>query len=354
MNTQIIRIIISVLTVLVLFIPKAMAQLREQSALIAKRYLALHGTFRSGEDLTRPDYISLMGKVKGKYPRLYDSIEMRKLFHVSKNRAYSPKTGLMIEPYGKLIKIIGIDAVSPAAKAGIIRNDVIRVINGVYPMHLAHAWGLLEEQSTCSMEILRGSNVRKHVFISSFQPLKQIQYSINNGILNIHINSLNTQLLQEIEELQQEMSNTNITEIMLDICNVIGVGELDVTLKFADEFIDDETEILSLEAGTVSYVHTSNMGGHFAGIPLKVNIDSTVHGHGLLLAGLLGTFANAELIGTRTSTDGMLQSFLKIQESPAQYLAIPYSNYEIEQCPPLDGRGLAPGRLNHQESIVNK
>jgi C-terminal processing protease CtpA/Prc len=352
MKTQIIPTLLSGLTIFFAIVPYAMAQLNDQSALMAKRFLVLHGTFRPSQDLVRPNFKTLVSKVSGEYPRIYDSIEYRKFFHVSKNRAYSPKTRLTLEPFGKMLRIIDVHSVSPAAKSGIVINDLIRVINGVYPMHLEHAWKLLEEKSPCSVEILRGSAKHKLLFTHSTIQMNSLQYHVNNDILSIKVNHLDKSLMDKLDKIETEISNTTINGIVMDITNIIGIGELKATLNFADEFIDDETEIMTLEAGNVAYVHSSVAGGRFAGIPLKVNIDSTVKGYGLILAGLLGAFADAELIGSRTSSDGMVQSFIKVQESPAQYLAIPYSKYEIENCPTLDGRGLAPGKLNHQEIVT--
>lgn len=350
---KIIAISLSCVTILFGSMTFIKAQLNEESALMAKRFLALHGTFRTGQDLTRPDFKALVSKVSGVIPRLYDSIEYKKLFLVSKNRAYSPKTGLTIEPFGRLVRIVSLHPNSIAAKAGLSTNDMIRSINGVYPMHINHAWELLEEKSSCSIEALRGNTIRKHVFVSSFYPMNRIHYMINEDVLTIKVFALDEALLSELFTFETQLRSKAINAIELDIRNIIGIGELKTVLNVADEFIDDETEVMTLNAGDISYVHTSVAGGRFVGIPLKVKIDSTVQGYGLILAGLLASFADAELIGSPTSTDGLLQSFIKIQDSPVMYLAIPYANYEIEQCPPLDGRGLSPGKLN-EEHIVAK
>lgn len=352
MNNRIIGTLMQMVCILCGLTPSIYAQLNERSALLAKRYLVLHGTFNPREDLIRPDFKSLVSKVSGRYPRLYDSIEYKKLYHVSKNRAYSPKTGLTIEPYGKLLRIVGVHSPSPAANSGIEINDYIRVINGVYPMHIDHAWSLLEEKSSCSIEVLRGNVIRKHAFVSTQIPIKRIKYNVSNEILTINVHVLDTVLQQELNVLEHEISTLSIKEIVVDIRNIIGIGELKAALNFADEFIDDETELITLQTSTVKYVHTSVLGGRFAGIPLRVNIDSTVYGYGLILAGLLGAFADAELIGSKTSTDGSVQSFIKVQDSPVMYLSIPYANYEVEQCPPLDGRGLEPGKINKEHIVA--
>ena len=108
-----------------------------------------------------------------------------------------------------------------------------------------------------------------------------------------------------------QMINDNVNPESI-VKRILGLGSLKTVLRIADEYISDNVDIMEIHSATGSYAYTSSGNAKFGDIPLKVLIDSSTSGYGLLLAGLLTIYEKAELIVSPTSKDGKLQmiSFL--------------------------------------------
>jgi hypothetical protein len=136
---------------------------------------------------------------------------------------------------------------------------------------------------------------------------------------------------------------------------ILGLGNLKTVLSIADEYIPDNIDIMVIHSATGSYTYTSSGNAKFGEIPLKVLIDSSTSGYGVLLAGLLTIYENAELIGSPTSKDGKLHTIYKVHDNPSYYVRIPIHDYFIADDIVLNGVGLIPKKSTpeKQELTVN-
>jgi C-terminal processing protease CtpA/Prc len=348
MNVQIKIGIVGLLIQFLSFTQIECTQIPDSVLLIAKRYMRYYSSFPRGTDFFRMDYHELNSKVIGDKPVILDSTILDQSQYVSKHIAYSTHTGMKLQQYGRLIRILELDKQSLAYLAGLREDDLIRSINGVYPAHLLHAWKLLQSGKIIEVETIKNGLKKLTKVQSRFYPMKSIAIRNDGGNMITEIKSLHSSIIDEYHSLKIKLRQNDT--VIIDIRNTIGLGDLQAVLKMANTFIPDETEILKLTVGTSVHTFTSSIKRNFSYPTIRVLIDTNTEGHTLLFAGLLFHYANAELSGTRSSINGKLTLLMPLQKSPPYYLSIPIVNYEIGEQFVLHQRGLVPGKLNDQSS----
>jgi hypothetical protein len=127
----------------------------------AKRIMIYHSVFPRGTDFLRADMKSIQNSITSLKPEIMDSSMFVKAMMTSKHVAYSSHTGMTIQLYGRLIRVVEIDTSSMAFTAGIREFDLIRVINGILPANLLHAWTLLQSHGNIVIE-LQEKWIEKH------------------------------------------------------------------------------------------------------------------------------------------------------------------------------------------------
>ncbi len=340
------------LVILVILQDTMFGQSQREMELLSKRYTIYHTAFKNHIDLFRASYNDIRANLNDKAPELLDSIEYSFASNSSANRAFSPTTGITMERVGKFIKVVDIQEQSQSYSAGIRNGHFIVSINGVYPMHIRHAWGLLNEKKTIKLEILNGSVKRTVSFKTGWYVMKSVKLDINNRIATFKFHSLSNAMLNKYNELSSALRNDRIDTLVFDLRSIIGMGDIKAVLSVADQYINENVDILEIATATGMYTYTASGNAIVTDIPIKVMIDSTTWGHGLLLAGIFSTYTNAELIGSPTSTDGKLYTIYKIQDSPAYFLRIPVQDYTIGEQVILHGRGLAPKKQDGEKQVL--
>lgn len=328
------------------------AQAPKSAELITKRYSVYHSIFKRGVDLYRASFKDIKGILNDNAPEIIDSFEYSYLNNSSLNRAYCPTTGFIIERVGRFIRIDDVQEHTNAYGAGIRNGQYIISIHGVYPMHVRHAWELLTNKKEIKLELLAG-NLKKLVsFQRAQKEIPNIRCTIDNRIGTIRLHTLDKDMVKKYLESTSNFSNGSLDTIVLDLRSIFGLGDLQSVLRIADEFIPDNTDIMEIETGTATYTYTSSGNAPFGNIPLKVLIDSSTKEYGLVLAGLLSTYASGQLTGSHTSINGKIYTVHKVQESPALYVRIPIHNYRIGDELILHERGLAPKTLKQDKSDI--
>lgn len=309
---------------------------------IARSYVINQVGFISYVDLDRATFKEIQAGLKEKAPEILDSTGLLYIENSSKYRAFSPTTGLTLAQFGKLIKITNIQEASIASKYGMKKDQLIRSINGVYPVSVKHAWELLQNDKSLKLELLNGS-VRQ---IISFQQgqyaMKALELSVYNRQATIKLNALQKGMRVELTDVLSQIQNINVDTVIIDVRNIFGYGNLKNALILADQCIPENTEILEVPSGTASYTYTSSGKGELAGFSIKVMIDSTTYGMGLLLAQVLQQYANAEIVGLPSSDDRTLYITQRIQTDPEYHIVLPIKRYQIGEHNINDGRRLYP------------
>lgn len=329
-----------------------MSQVPKSAELLSKRYTIYHATLKGNIDVCRASFSDIKMNLNENAPEILDSIALLYAMHSSPHKAYCPATGFAIEQIGTSINIIEVQEQSHAFNAGIRNGQSIQSIHGIAPMNLKHAWELLNSKKTINL-ITRIDKMKK---TSSFQrddiPMKPLSITLSNRIAMLQFHSLDKSMLQEYVTMSSTLLADNLDTIVIDLRNILGLGNLKTVLSIADEYIPDNIDIMEIRSAPGSYTYTSSGNAKFGNIPLKVLIDSSTSGYGLLLAGLLTIYEKAELIGSPTSKDGKLYTIYKIQDSPEYFLRIPVQDYTIGEQVILHGRGLAPKKQDGEKQVL--
>jgi C-terminal processing protease CtpA/Prc len=350
MKSQIYIGIIGLLIQLLISSEVVYARTPDSVLLMAKRYMMYHSTFPSGTDFYRLNYHALNEKVKGEKPVIMDSIMIDQSLFVSKHIAYSTHTGMTIQQYGRLIRIIELDKNTIAYVSGLRQDDLIRSINGVYPAHLLHAWQLLQSGKIIEIETINNGLKKLTKVRSKNYPLNSIIIRNHEGNTYIDVKTFQSSIVDEYDSLISTLQLSQYDTVIIDIRKTIGLGDLKSVIEMASTFIPDETDILKMTVGSSEHTFTSIAKKNFAYPNIRVMIDTNTEGHALLFAGLLYHFANAELSGTRSSINGKLTLLMPLEKSSTYYLSFPIVHYEIGDQYVLHERGLETGKLNDQRS----
>lgn len=339
------------LAILVILQDTMFGQTLRDLELLSKRYTLYHTAFKRHIDQYRASFNDIRANLNDKAPELLDSNEYSFASNSSANRAFSPTTGMTIEQVGKFVKVVDIQEQSQSYKAGLRNGAFLVSINGVYPMHIKHAWGLLNEKRTNKLEILNGSVKRTVSFKSDWYVMKTVTLDISNRIATFKFHSLSNEMLKKYTDLSSAVRDGSIDTLVFDLRTIIGMGDMKAVLSVADQYINENVDILEIATATGMYTYTASGNAIVSDIPIKVIIDSTTRGHGLLLAGIFSTYTNAELIGSPTSTDGKLYTIYKVQDNPAYFLRIPVQDYTIGEQVILHGRGLTPQKQDGGKQV---
>lgn len=320
----------------------------------AKRIMIYHSVFSRGTDFLRADMKSIQNSIIGVKPEIMDSAMYVKAMMTSKQLAYSSHTGITIELYGRLIRVVEIDPSSTAFTAGIRESDLIRGINGIFPANLLHAWTLLQSHGNIVIELQK--NGLKTIVHCKTQhiPMKSVSIRTEGKMVFMNIKSFQSSVLDEYTALINQQVFDYDDTLIVDIRNTIGLGTLSAVLGMANMLIYQDMDILQYEIGSSTYTYTSTKKNNEEFKNIRILMDTTTEGHALLFAGLLYYHGNAELQGTRTGYNGKLTSMLQLQESPPMYIALPITKYVIGDQVVLHERGLEPGKLSEKVGYTMK
>jgi len=330
------------------------SQIPDHSMQTAKRIMIYHSVFPRGTDFLRADMKSIQNSIIGVKPEIMDSAMYVKAMMTSKHIAYSSHTGMTIQLYGRLIRVVEIDPSSMAFTAGIRVSDLIRGINGIFPANLLHAWTLLQSHGNIVIELQK--NGLKNIVHCKAQhiPMKSVSIRTEGKKVFLKIRSFQSSVLDEYTALINQQVFDHDDTLIVDIRNTIGLGTLSAVLGMANMFIYQDMDILQCEIGSSTYTYTSTKKKTEEFQHIRVLIDTTTEGHALLFGGLLFHHGNAELQGTHTGSNGKLTSLIQLQESPPIYLAMPITKYVIGDQVVLHERGLEPGKLTEKGGYTMK
>jgi C-terminal processing protease CtpA/Prc len=329
-----------------------MGQAPESAELLSKRYTMYHAFIKGNIDLCRTTFSDIKMNLNENAPEIFDSIALLYAMNSSAHKAFCPATGFTIEQVGTSINISEIQEQSHAFSAGIRNGQSIQSIHGIAPMHIKHAWELLNSKKTINLKTRIDKIKKTSTFHRDDIPMNPLGLSLFNRIATLQFRSLNKSMLKEYVDMSSSLRKDNIDTIVIDLRNILGLGNLKTVISIADEYIPDNIDIMQIHSATGSYTYTASGNAKFAEIPLKVLIDSSTSGYGLLLAGLLTINEKAELIGSPTSTDGKLHTIYKVHDNPSYYVRIPIHDYFIGDDIVLNGVGLIPKKSTPEKQVL--
>jgi carboxyl-terminal processing protease len=213
---------------------------------------------------------------------------------------------------------------SPAAKAGVMVNDVITHIDGE-PLHGLTAYQVVEKMvgpvnSKVRLTIMRDGYDKPVELTAVRQIIRMRSVSMRHDgedIGYVRIAMFNEMTMRQFEaaigELSSQIPSDELKGYVLDLRNNPG-GLLDVAVSVADAFLEDG-EIVSVRGRNPEQIERFNArpGDTINGKPLIVLINGGSAGGAEIIAGALQDHKRATVIGARSFGKGSVQNILPLE-----------------------------------------
>ena len=239
----------------------------------------------------------------------------------TQNRGSFGGVGLEVTMDNGLIKVVSPTDGAPAAKAGILANDVVITIDG------KSAQGLTLSQAVGKMRGPIGSKVRLRVIrpkqdspldytiVRDTIRVTAVRWRVeDNDVGYIRITTFNEQtdqgLRQAIGEIGKQIAN--LRGYVVDLRNNPG-GLLSAVISVSDELLD-RGEIVSMRGRTANEMQrfSAKPGDLCKGKRVVVLINGGTASGSEILAGALQDNKRATLVGTRSFGNGSIQTFFPL------------------------------------------
>jgi len=258
--------------------------------------------------------------------------------------------GLIVESRDRRLVVITPIEDSPAAHAGVLKNDVIIAIDGkdTLDMELAQAVTLMRGPvgTKASLTLSREGVaqplvvdlVRGHIRVASVE-----QRLLDKGVGYLKIKSFQDRTDAQAVKALQTLSRQNsgeLTSLVLDLRGNPG-GLLEEGVRFADEFLGDGL-IVSTEGRNGQQVETARAHPSGAAVAprLAVLVDEQSASAAEIVAGALQDQRRALLFGVTTYGKGSVQNIISLDDGSG--LKITVARYFTPSRRPIEGVGVAP------------
>jgi len=273
----------------------------------------------------KPNNISLQkGQLKGyvsalqdPYSIFLDNQEIHKL-EDELNQKYVG-IGIKVTTENKLIKITEVLSNSPAEKAGLMANDVILEINqeGVLGQSLEEVSKKIvgEKNTKLKLTILRNTEKIIVDITRDLIQLPLISFQQRDTIGIIKINSFGESIDQEMLTVANQIINSNIDKIILDLQDNSG-GFLEGAIDVSSYFVPTDSVIAIEKTKTDEKIHLSKTKEiHLLNYPLVILINQRTASAGEITASAIkDNNPKSILVGQTTFGKGVIQSVFKIKD----------------------------------------
>jgi len=249
-----------------------------------------------------------------------------------------------------LVKVMSPFDDSPAAKAGILANDLITHIDGtqVQGLSLNQAVDKMRGElgTSVTLKILRNKTQTLDVTLTRATirpPVARVRKE-GDDVAYIRLSQFNEQSFEAIrkgvDELTKEIGADKIKGYVLDLRNNPG-GLLEQSIQIADAFLD-RGEIVSTRGRTPDATQrfSARVGDIAKGKPVVVLINGGSASASEIVAGALQDHKRATIIGTRSFGKASVQSIFQMRGQVA--LKLTTQLYFTPSGKSIQGKGIDP------------
>ncbi|MGP9822468.1 S41 family peptidase [Salinarimonas sp. NSM] len=258
--------------------------------------------------------------------------------------------GIEVTMEDGLVKVVSPIEDTPAAKAGVLANDLITHIDGeeVQGLTLNQAVDRMRGpvNSAVELRIRRGGGVEP-IEVSITRDVirvRPVRWRVEDDIGYVRITQFNEQtspnLERAIAELTDEIGEERLKGFVLDLRNNPG-GLLDQAIDVSDAFLDGG-EIVSTRGRNASETQRFNArsGDLTDGKPVVVLINGGSASASEIVAGALQDLERATVLGTRSFGKGSVQTIIPLGGSGA--LRLTTARYYTPSGTSIQARGIEP------------
>lgn len=203
---------------------------------------------------------------------------------------------------------------SPAEKAGMKPNDIIKVVNGksIVGKTADEAVKLIrgKKGTTVKIEFQRGDEKGLHKLTLTRDeiPVETVYAKMTkNKIAHIQITSFSDDTYKELLEKLDQMEAKGMKGLVLDVRQNPG-GRLDVAINIASLFVETGKTVVQVENRDGKKEAASAQDGRKVKVPVTILVDGGSASASEILAGALSESANVKIIGEKTFGKGTVQT----------------------------------------------
>ena len=258
--------------------------------------------------------------------------------------------GIEVQMEDGLVKVVTPFDESPAAKAGVMANDLVTAIDEtqVQGLTLSQAVDKMKgpKGSKVKLKLLRNKKDTVEVEITRdlIRPPVVRAQKEGDGVGYIRMGSFNEQtfegLKKEVEKLTTEIGKDKLKGFVLDLRNNPG-GLLDQAIYVADAFLESG-EIVSTRGKTADQTNRAlaRPGDITNGKPVVVLVNGGSASASEIVAGALQDHDRATIVGSRSFGKGSVQSIFQLRGSYA--LKLTTQLYYTPSGRSIQGKGITP------------
>lgn len=209
---------------------------------------------------------------------------------------------------------------SPAEKAGLLPNDIIKTVDGksIAGMSVTEAVQLIrgERGSEVTLQYQRGKDAKLHniTLVRAEIPLETVYAKMTkNKIAHIQITSFADNTYQEFLAKLNEMESKGMKGLVLDVRQDPG-GVLTTAISISSLFVKTGEPIMQLEYKDGKKEVINAQDGRKVTVPTSVLIDGGSASASEILAAALSEKANVKLVGEKSFGKGTMQSANKLED----------------------------------------
>jgi len=299
----------------------------------------------------QPDKTSFQkGQLKGYVSALQDPystfLDHQEIQHLEDdlNQKYVG-IGIKLIAENKLIKIIEVLPNSPAEKVGLMINDLILEIDGESvlgkPLEVISKKIVGEKNTKLKLTILRNTEKIVVDITRDLVQLPQIFFQQKETVGIIKINSFGNNIDQEMLMVVNQISNSNIDKLILDLRDNNG-GFLEGAIDVSSYFVPTNSVIAIEKTKTTEKIHLSKTKEiNLLNYPLVILINQKTASAGEITASAIKE-NNPEsiLVGQTTFGKGVIQSVFKVKD--IGYLKLTTAEWLTKQRKTINQLGIEP------------
>jgi len=244
---------------------------------------------------------------------------------------------------GGYVRVAGVYAGSSAEAIGVLAGDIITEVEGVNTL-VAGADAVIKmldgaEGTPVNIKIQREGETLSYPIKRQAIEIISVEAVITNGIGFIRINAFNDLSKAQFENAVQMCLNSGVKAAIIDL------------RQNASGYYAPLGDMLSglINEGVAAYAENKNgmnrdfvvvRGQKTVDFPLVVLVDGVTAGAGELMAALLKTGANAQLVGAVTAGHGIIQSTQKLKDGSA--VRVTAEIVKTDNAPDYNNVGLMP------------
>ena len=203
---------------------------------------------------------------------------------------------------------------SPAEKAGLKPNDIVKTVDGksIVGKTANEAVKLIrgEKGTDVTIEFQRGSSKTLHklTLTRAEIPVETVYASINKQkIAHIQITSFSDNTYKELLEKLDQMEDKGMKGLVLDVRQNPG-GRLDIAINIASLFVKTGEKVVQVENREGEKEVINAQDGRKVTVPTTVLIDSGSASASEILAAAMSESSNVKLVGEKSFGKGTVQT----------------------------------------------